>query len=309
MDNYEIHSLKEKAKNLFLVKPFFVQFKKLHDFTSIVIHVFSMFSIVTGFGFMYYLLSELMPAYIAALFSCMILLIIEVVKRLTIKEWVVAIYNRVAILYGLFVAVIIFTAISVYMSVNGASEWFLQKTTAIQSFQNAEKAQMDSIDNYYNNLKKQADSTHYAFINSVTYKGKVDVSNKAVKESVLTYNNTVREIYTEYSKIVDNLRKNNEIELSRIKARNFTYYYAIMYISAINELCIIACIWFNIYYMYRVNIEVMREAYYNTSHSNKGADVNTALLEDLRNGETRFNILASKHKVNAKTIHLHKQLI
>ncbi len=313
MNAYDINTLEKKAGELFAPKTFAVKFLTVFKVSKWISPALSAFSVVTGFGCLYYIMMPSLGVILGGLVALMILLTIEGAKRLFGTPSFVDMYSDNGTSVPMLLIMLCFFAASIYLSVVGAGELVNHTTTRISNIVASYKASVDSIEDRYQAAKAFEMQRHDAFIQSVTWMGKIDSSNKGVRATIERHNNTLANLERERLENVEILR--NYKESSTLTATQRTNFDVVAWtvISGINELLIMLCIWFRVYYLYMVDYTKKASEFgvdmriINKETTPKG--IIQGLLDDMKSGETRFNVLAAKHKVNARIISEHRKLL
>jgi len=314
MNNYELSKLQAHAKDIFSNKPFGLKFFGVFKLAKYTSPVLSLFSVITGFGFLYYVLKPSLPPYIAAGIAIVLLLIVELGKRMLGKIFFAEAYGeRQSMAFFFSVLVALFIGASIYMSVIGAENLVNNSKEKIEAMHSDYTHKNDSLNYAFMKLRQDEIRRHDAFIKAVSWKGSIDVSNRAVKAAIEKHNITLANLDAERLKNVEILRNDKENTTSTIKAKTYSNMFYISIISGINEVFIMLCVWFQVYFLFRIDYErrviehETPQRQINEGISNFG--IIQPLLDDLRKGENRFNILAERYKVNAKIIAAHKKML
>ena len=73
--------LQQKAEQLYRFKPFIESFFSLHKLTEYARPILGVFSVVTGLGYLLDKAQIILPFYVAAVLSLLILIVIEISKK------------------------------------------------------------------------------------------------------------------------------------------------------------------------------------------------------------------------------------
>ena len=146
-------------------------------------------------------------------------------------------------------------SISVFLSVKGA-EQFIKKVD--QSVELASKKQEETIETktlaYERAIQSQQDSLN-AFKSSVSWKGKINVSNKVVAATLSHFLGNIDRLEKEKSSSLNNLKQQAEKKLQEIKNKSESKANYMIWIALGNEIACILLIMWVFYYAFRSHVE------------------------------------------------------
>jgi hypothetical protein len=187
---------------------------------------------------------------ISALLSAAILLFWEYVKSSLLKQSFVSYYQTFAFPVISVFAFLMLTG-SVYTSLQGAKQYHEQKSTVLSDFKATSENKLDSISSYYNNQILAAKTELKAYKESVMYKGKINPYAKATSATLTRLNNEISDLNNEKSKAIASLKSEIETGISHAKKKQNFNGFAFLALALLNEVLIIFCLWFLIFYKYK----------------------------------------------------------
>jgi hypothetical protein len=154
-----------------------------------------------------------------------------------------------------------------------------------------------------------------AYTKSVSWKGQIDVSNKATQSAILRHNQRIQSLEAESLKILEISRNNKDSTRATTTQEVNKDAGIFMAVAGIVEIAIMLCVWFVIYYYYIVRMEAEKELWESTNGTMKTINIgasegyNPALLDDIKGGINQMNFLCKKHGVNPTIVKKHKELV
>ena len=251
----------ETAKEKFAFKPFALTFRPLAKLAHYSKFGLSGFSIITGFGCLYFGMIAALPEFVAAILAVLILLLIELVKAYALNIGFVQSYAKrsfsAVILLGL-----LFAGASVFLSLKGVASLYRAADDTGQILEAKQKHEYDSIAKSHNEAITAAKNELEAFKKSITWKGKIDMYNKANAAVIKQLNERISQAEADKREALSAIKNVHNEQIKRQTAEagfNVTLWIAL---SACNEAGILLCLWFIVYYQYRIatDAEVINEA-------------------------------------------------
>ena len=254
-------------------------------------------SIATGFAFVYLLLSELyegLPVWLSYLVfgivSSVFLLFLEYLKRETVGSTAISWlkHGKVGVLRALIIVSLV--SVSIFLSVKGA-ERFIRKVD--QSVDTERLKQAETLDfqskQYADAIQSQTDSLN-AFKQSVSWKGRINVSNKTVAKTIDHFLGNIARLESEKAKSLLSLEKQFETQIADLTDASEVRADYMIWIALGNEIsCILFILWVY-YYAFRSYVEqqfdeekepneshhdTSRQAMYHTRKSTQKINIST----------------------------------
>jgi hypothetical protein len=246
-----LHSEIEKANETFEVKPFVYEFLKLKQLVSFLRPCLSVFSIVTGFGFLYYQFGAYLNLYVAVVLALVLLVGIELIKgelsTLAFKRTYIR-ANGLSFVLALFA--LAFFGLSVFLSVNGAKEIYKQLDTKTSTHQTTINHKTDSIRSYFDNQIATERKALDDFKNSVSWQGKININDKAVANSLTSYQTRIDNLLNDKTNALKSLESLASLELSSIQQKTGFEIEFWFWLSIGIEFSILLCLWFLVFFAY-----------------------------------------------------------
>ena len=247
-----LHSEIEKANEAFEVKPFVQEFLKLKKLVAVLRPSLSVFSIVTGFGFLYYQFCTYINIYIAVVLSLILLVGIELIKaELSTLAFKRAYIRTNGLSFALALFALAFFGLSVFLSVNGAKEIYKQLDTKTNTHQTATYQKTDSIRSYFDNQIGTERKALEDFKQSVSWNGKININDKAVANSITSHQTRIDNLLNEKSKTLASGEAVASGELSAIQQKTGFEIEFWFWLSLCIELSILLCLWFLVFFAFR----------------------------------------------------------
>ena len=239
-----------KAKRKFEFKPFCQEYNNLLQLATILRVILGAFSIITGFGFLYYSINGI-SFILAGLLAGIALLLIEILKNIFTGSLFTKIYSKSNYSFILLPAILVF-ALSVYFSINGASNLYREFDNSLVLANDNHQFKLDSIDKHYTDLINSVKAEEKEFKQSVSWKNKINIYNNTIQATLNRYNSEVSELLENKERSLESL-KTQQIEISNDLSSKKEFNTILwLYISGSVEVCIILCLWFITYYDYRL---------------------------------------------------------
>ena len=247
-------------------------------------------SIATGFAFVYLLLSELyggLPAWlnylVFGIVSSVFLLFLEYLKReiagSTAISWLK--HGKVGVLRVLVIVSLV--SVSIFLSVKGA-ERFIRKVD--QSVETERLKQAETLNfqskQYADAIQSQTDSLN-AFKQSVSWKGRINVSNKTVAGTIDHFLGNIARLENEKAKSLSSLEKQFETQIADLTNASEDRANYMVWIALGNEVsCILLILWVY-YYAFRSYVEQQFEGE-KKSDETRHETLKHALFSNRQNG-------------------------
>ena len=261
---------------------------KLYRVAVLASYFCNLISIATGFAFVYLLLSELyadLPDWLRYLafgvVSSVFLVFLEYLKRETIGNNAVSFLKHKKANIPSLLIIVSLISISVSLSVKGA-EQFIRKVD--QSVEFESKKQEETLETrglaYEKAIQSQQDSLN-AFKNSVSWKGKINVSNKVVAATLSHFLGNMERLEKEKLETLGNIQKQSETRLQELKQKTESRADYMVWIALGNEVsCILLILWVY-YYAFRshVEYELAKQKPENFNHFEKYSHETAAIVK------------------------------
>lgn len=246
-----------KAKETFEIKPFVKEFQNIKLIILIARPLLSIFSIITGLGYLYFQIVTSIGVFFACLLSIGFLLFVELLKNdlalLAFKRLYTGRLN--SLLLFLFLGLGIALSLSIFLSVQGAKDIYKSLDTQTQKFTNHSQSKKDSIVKYYDTQIKNEKNELANFKNSVSYNGKINVYDKTTSTTIDKHTQTISNLQSQKSKELESFSKDTKNELATINDNvNFNIYFWLV-LSLTIECLIILSLWFLIWFDWCVSLE------------------------------------------------------
>ncbi len=178
----------KSAKERFTPKPFVSEYYQLKQAALYFRPVLSLFSVITGFAFLFYNFNTNLPIIVSACFAILLLVMLEYLKAETItlsirKVLMTSKISHIVLLLFSFA----FFALSVFCSVSGAKELYLQTDNNLEEYQIQVKSQQHNlIEDYESKIKSEKKDLN-EFKASVSWQGKINLQNKTVAQTLSSH--------------------------------------------------------------------------------------------------------------------------
>ncbi|MEM1137526.1 MAG: hypothetical protein AAGI07_16925, partial [Bacteroidota bacterium] len=239
----------QRVKEKFSYKPFTEEYKDLRGLLLVVRYFLAVFSITTGFGF---LLSSIdfLPIWIGGGIVLTALVLLELLKNILADKAITTYYCDKLSIVAL-PALVVF-GLSVYLSVNGAKVTYEKIDTSLEDIESEYETKRDSINNFFDDKTKTIETSLAEFKNSVTWKGKINIYDGTVKETIKRHNNDLIALGVEHSIALADFKETYIGIKTRAENKwefNGTFW---LVASCIVEVSILLCLWFISYYDYKL---------------------------------------------------------
>ena len=224
-DNAKTNSIIEKANKIHGFKPFVKEFEGVYRASEIVRVVLGAISIFTGVYFMLQLLD--VSLFISIPLAVIVFVLVELGKNVFLQHGFAfafrsyhkeVAYTMIALGIGLLSISVLFSFIGTQRLSDKVNQMTLNDVNQVN------KAKLDSVNAYYDIEIENINNELQDFKNSITYKGKINIHNKAVSETIKQYNDRLNYLHES--------QKNNPCSL-----KFFEYFESIF-----DEYVIISCV-------------------------------------------------------------------
>jgi hypothetical protein len=250
-ENKNLSAEIEAAKEKFAFKPFALALRPLAVISNYSKFGLSAFSIITGFGCLYFGMVSALPEIVSVVLAVAILIMIEVVKGYALNIGFTQSYsNRTfspIILLGF-----VFTGASVFLSLKGVASLYQAADETGQILQATQKKEIDSLSRYHNEAIQAAKKELETFKKSISWKGKIDMYNKGNASVISNLNERIKQAETdkrESLKAIQRIHTAQTLKQNQDAGFNITLW---VFLSGFNEFGILLCLWFGVYYQYRI---------------------------------------------------------
>jgi nitrate reductase NapE component len=256
-DNALYQSEVERAKAKFTIKPFVVEWYKVKQLAYILHPFLSVFSVVTGFGFLFYQFAGNLNLYLSAGLSLGLLIFLELLKSEVCKLSFHRFYlwGNSGVNFGLLLFALVFVGLSVFLSVFGAKELYKQLDKSESQLEASHKANRDSIALYYDTRIQAEKQSLSAFKSSVNWQGKINVSDKTVSTTIQSHTAKIDSLEADKRRNLASSLTIGGAKLSALKTDNqfsASFWFGL---SLFVEGLIVLSVWFLVWYDWKVSKE------------------------------------------------------
>jgi hypothetical protein len=143
-----------------------------------------------------------------------------------------------------------FFGLSVFLSVNGAKEIYKQLDTKTSTHQTTINHKTDSIRSYFDNQIATERKALDDFKNSVSWQGKININDKAVANSLTSYQTRIDNLLNDKTNALKSLESLASLELSSIQQKTGFEIEFWFWLSIGIEFSILLCLWFLVFFAY-----------------------------------------------------------
>jgi len=246
--NNEYAALIEKGRQMYESKPFFVQNKQAYKVSLVGRYVFGGVSIVSGVASC--LTFNLSP-YIVIPITAILLCFVEVLKNITVNDVCRVYLTQRRVSPALAIALLLFGA-SAFLSVKGSihAAKLLGEGQRVQ-LESTHTAKVDSTMAYYDAIIAGEKASLSEFKNSVSWRGKINMANKATQKEIGRLNESIHAIEAQKALALSDLRSAGKTDSSIQEATAESNTLLLAGICAGIELSILSMIAFGAFYLYR----------------------------------------------------------
>jgi hypothetical protein len=251
-----LHSEIEKAKQTFEVKPFVQEFLRLKQLVFVLRPGLSLFSIITGFGFLFYQFCTYINIYVAVILALLLLIGVELIKSEISTLAFKRVYIRAnGLTFVLSLFALTFFGLSIFLSVNGAKEIYKHLDTKTITHQATTSNKMDSTRLFYDHQIASERKGLEDFKNSVSWQGKINIADKVVAGTITSYQGRIDNLLAEKVTALGGLNNMASEELSVIEQKSGFEIEFWFWLSLGIEFSILLCIWFLVFFAYHTSNE------------------------------------------------------
>lgn len=246
--NNEYAALIEKGRQMYESKPFFVQNKQAYKVSLVGRYVFGGVSIVSGVASC---LAFSLSPYIVIPIAVLLLCFVEVLKNITVNDVCRVYLTQRRVSPALAIALLLFSA-SAFLSVKGSihAGKLLGEGQRVQ-LESTHTAKVDSTIAYYDAIIAGEKASLSEFKNSVSWRGKINMANKATQKEIGRLNESIQAIEAQKALALSDLRSAGKTDSSIQKATAESNTLLLAGICAGIELSILSMIAFGAFYLYR----------------------------------------------------------
>jgi hypothetical protein len=229
-------------------KPYYVASKR----GLWVLQIFSMlFALSCVSSWIEKLLPNFLPFPAVLALSLVALYFVEIGKKLSVVRSIDAILKKYndAFFFGL---AVVFLGASVYTSVSGLMQFSKQQTDKSKFINQGYNIKKDSVEKYYNGLIKTERNTLNDYKKQVSYKGKIDMTNKTNKQTLFDYETRITSFNTQKLNALNDVKNDFSLILNDNRSETKIVTSEMFIVAFINEFLIIVCLWFNRNYLSKV---------------------------------------------------------
>ncbi|NJO00471.1 MAG: hypothetical protein HC880_01210 [Bacteroidia bacterium] len=239
----------DQIEDCFTKKPYFVEYKAVNELAKYSRYFFNIISILAGYYLVFSVVHkatgiEIVSYVLAGIF----LVLIEVTKNFLLPKILLHWYafeeiKPLSILFNLALVLL-----SGYISVKGI-EHYSREVRAIDPT----LVNVDSLAARYDRQIADVRQEKARFTESISYQGKINIYNPTSSKTLLNYDAQIQEIQTEKERMLTHtLRQNDQAQVQASHYTSTQTFY-LMGLTGLNELLLVLCLWYGVYYMYRTN--------------------------------------------------------
>lgn len=241
----------KESKTMFEYQGFYKENLAIFEASKFSRFVLPVFSILTGAAYLTSVSISVIPFKAVAVFLSLVLLVLwEYIKSKLITITFTRVYSNAGTIKVLSVGavMVVFYLVSVYASVMGAKElhkefdssvnsWILKSNLTKEALSNSFFAQIDSLKSQREVYKK-----------SVSYKGKIDIHNKANRTFFENNDKRIAALEKDRREALKDYQRQNDQELNKLQDKHGYNSTAIMILACLIDFLIIASGWFCIFF-------------------------------------------------------------
>ena len=241
-----------RAKEKFAFKTFREQYNSLKNVIRWGRILFHIFSILTAITFLYLLFNPFIKIpVISVCISSFILLFWEYAKSNILEQGFYSYYKGRPSIVLPIIATLMLTG-SVFTSLQGTKSYVEMNDTSVQAFKDITKSEGDSIERYYYTRIEAVKEEMNDFKESVKWKGKINIYDGLIKSTLERYNKEITFFSEKLGKDKEKHRKHVGKEIGKLEKESVFNLYSFIILSGINELLIVICTWFLVFYEYKL---------------------------------------------------------
>lgn len=243
-----------EAKRQFEFKPFLLEYMPLKKLATFARWGLSCFSIATGFGCLYHVLGGALPLWLSAALSVGLLLFVELLKSFLsasgFRQWYGA--NRFPLVALPALAAF---GLSVFLSMQGVQMLYKDLDNGKAELMALQAAQLDSINSHYGSEVARAEKALSDFRASVSWKGKINIHNPTTAQTIDRYGAEIQALRNEQRQRLTEVGAVHQKGIGEAEAQSGFNLLMWVCISVCVEFSILGCLWFLVYYAFRVTKE------------------------------------------------------
>jgi len=267
-NQFEEGSILERAKQVYREKSYLEQYKPHYKAANVASFLFQGLSALFAFTFGQQLIAGVLPQFgqtavlvVSCLAAAALLVGVEVFKRLCLGSFIVSFIQSkssesgVSVSWASLALNVLLIGVSVYTSTEGAKEFTRRQTDKSEQIRGLHSAASDSVST---SIQKQIDAEKLAladFKRSVSWKGKINMSNKNTAFTIASFNRRLEKLQEEKERALGTLDVGLQNDLSTNAAKTIKDSGNMFWVSLLVELAGLLCIGFVFVYLARVFIE------------------------------------------------------
>lgn len=253
LDAEKLQKQVQKSTEFYAQQPFVKENYGLFYLAKIFHFIFSIFSIITGFGFLYFLFADYVFMVIAGIMASLILFGLELVKSIALQMSIKKMYqNRFS---GLALFALMCVSASILFSVLGAKELFEHLDKSVQEHKTTQNNALKTLTKEYDKKIAEEKQELQSFKESVSWQGKINLHDNNIAKNINGYLGRVDSLISQKNKSLQKMSsqtdKENEILL---KESNFNLW-AWLWVSLSNEILLVLCVWYACHYHWHTQKE------------------------------------------------------
>lgn len=241
----------DKAKERFEYKPFYMEYRGLHNMAKYGRLVFNSFSIATGLTFLALLIDSGLGLLYAALALAVLLLSFwELGKTSILEKAFTAFYRNEKAPLALSALGLLFLGASVYCSIEGAKSFYQANSKAGQELEALHQQQTDSIRQGYGlKIEAIAQSIKDIEANKPTRWG--GLLSGSENRQILNYQGQIERLESKREAELQALADTQQKEAQALAENTSFNTWGFAALAGVNEALILLIAWFLVYYDYR----------------------------------------------------------
>lgn len=248
----EIEVFREK----FTDKPFYQTYRNLYRLASGSRLFFGLLSVASGSVFLAgVLVASGLPLWLSGALGALVLVLVEILKNILTGTSAVAFLKTKKVAPAALVVVGL-VALSAWVSLQGTQTFHQVADRTIENTKVVAGSKADSVRAWYDAQIKREEDALADYKNSVSWRGKIDASNKTTRQVIDVRTAQIGRLQTEKNDALARLQTETDASLFQAEntsERNLT---AWLFMCLGNEVCIILAIVFAYYYEYRSAHEI-----------------------------------------------------
>jgi hypothetical protein len=239
-----------KAKYRFRFKPFFEKYTGVNVSAKILIWLLPLVSITTGLVFLGAMLQNIVPnLYLSYIFAGTLIALLEYAKSYLLGISFTDFYAGLKS-YGALAVALLLTCISAYTSLQGVKEIHKQMDKSLIHLEDNQVSQADSLRTYFDKQLSSTKNDLAGFKASITWKGKIDMYNKANANTIQDYSQQITQLQQDKAKTLTELTRLHQKQTSATEQATGFNLVVVICIIAIIEILILIANWFVVFYDY-----------------------------------------------------------